>query len=103
MDLLFLAILFGLVFGSQAYNGLKHFVFPDYYRGYYGLKFGLWLMCVVLDGFVIYKWWWTLFIIGVFHILIFILITNCGGGDYLATPAHPKGRKEKEYAKRNHI
>jgi ABC-type thiamin/hydroxymethylpyrimidine transport system permease subunit len=55
MDLAFLAVVFGLVFGSQAFGALKLFIFPDYYKGFYGLKFGLWLMCIVFDGFVIHK------------------------------------------------
>lgn len=93
--MLFLAIVFGLVFGSQAYNALRYLIFPEYYKGFYGLKFGLWLMCVVLDGFVIYKWWWTLFIIGVLHLLIFIVITNKASGDYLVTPLHPDNKRKE--------
>lgn len=94
--MLFLTIVFGIVFGSQVYSALKLFIFPKYYKGFYCLKFGLWLMCVVFDGVVIYKLWWMLFVIGVLHLVIFICVINRDNGDYLSTPLHPKSkRKEK--------
>ncbi len=92
--MLFLAIVFGLVFGSQAYSVVKKLIFPEYYRGFWGLKLGLWMMCVTLDGFIVHKLWWSLFIIGAVHLLIFIIFIN-GGCDYLSTPLHPKGKREK--------
>ena len=94
---MFLAIIFGLVFGSQAYSALKFLIFPEYFRGFYGLKFGLWLMCTLFDGYVINKFWWLVFVIGTIHLIIFVsFINHTNRYDYLSTPLHPDGkRKEK--------
>ena len=95
--MLFFAIVLGLVFGSQAYNGIKHFIFPDYYKGFWNLKVGLWLMCVGLDGIVIYKAWWTAFVIGSFNLLVYMCFINSGKRhNYLATPNHPDGKRKSQ-------
>ena len=96
MDLLFIAIVFGLVFGSQAYSALKLFIFPEYYKGFYGLKFGLWLMCVAFDSFIFDKLWWMIFIIGIMHIVLFLrIVKNEHYCNYLSTPLHPRNEKQK--------
>lgn len=93
--MLFLAIVFGLVFGSQAYNAIKLFIFPDF-RAFYNLKFGLWMMCVLFDAFIIYKLFFLIFVIGGIHLIFFVCFANHGrNNDYLSTPLHPD-IKQKE-------
>ena len=71
MDLLFLAIVFGLIFGSQFYKVIVMFLFPDYPK-FWAMRFSVWIMCVGLDMFLIYKLWWTVFIIGAMHLIVFL-------------------------------
>ena len=93
--MLFLAIVFGLVFGSQAYNAIKLFIFPDF-RAFYNLKAGLWLMCVLFDAFIIYKLIFLIFIIGGIHLIIFVYSVNReSSNNYLSTPLYPD-IKQKE-------
>ena len=94
--MLFLAIVFGFIFGTQAYNGIKHFIFFDF-RSFCFLRLGLWLMCVVFDVYVIYRLWWILFIIGAVHLLIFMcFFASKDDKDYLKTPIHPDGKKREK-------